>query len=158
MSQTKSRPPNLKVSGDPDLITIVENALKEVYDPEIPVDVYNLGLVYEIEATREGGRPKVRILMTLTAVGCPVTGSILGYVQQAILDKVPGIKEDDVEIDITFEPPWSPDMVSEEGRELLKEVYGYDVVEDWKQRYQQLNEEQAAQQSTSEQPAQQGKT
>jgi metal-sulfur cluster biosynthetic enzyme len=146
MSQTKSRPPNLKVSGDPDLITIVENALKEVYDPEIPVDVYNLGLVYEIEATREGGRPKVRILMTLTAVGCPVTGSILGYVQQAILDKVPGIKEDDVEIDITFEPPWSPDMVSEEGRELLKEVYGYDVVEDWKQRYQQLNEEQAAQQ------------
>ncbi|MFP3309932.1 MAG: iron-sulfur cluster assembly protein [Acidilobus sp.] len=158
MSQTKSRPPNLKVSGDPDLITIVENALKEVYDPEIPVDVYNLGLIYEIEATREGGRPKVRILMTLTAVGCPVTGSILGYVQQAILDKVPGIKEDDVEIDITFEPPWSPDMVSEEGRELLKEVYGYDVVEDWKQRYQQLNEEQAAQQSTSEQPAQQGKT
>jgi metal-sulfur cluster biosynthetic enzyme len=158
MSQTKSRPPNLKVSGDPDLITIVENALKEVYDPEIPVDVYNLGLVYEIEATREGGRPKVRILMTLTAVGCPVTGSILGYVQQAILDKVPGIKEDDIEIDITFEPPWSPDMVSEEGRELLKEVYGYDVVEDWKQRYQQLNEEQAAQQSTSEQPAQQGKT
>jgi metal-sulfur cluster biosynthetic enzyme len=158
MSQTKSRPPNLKVSGDPDLITIVENALKEVYDPEIPVDVYNLGLVYEIEATREGGRPKVRILMTLTAVGCPVTGSILGYVQQAILDKVPGIKEDDVEIDITFEPPWSPDMVSEEGRELLKEVYGYDVVEDWKQRYQQLNEEQVAQQSTSEQPAQQGKT
>ncbi|MFP3231454.1 MAG: iron-sulfur cluster assembly protein [Acidilobus sp.] len=146
MSQTKSRPPNLKVSGDPDLITIVEDALKEVYDPEIPVDVYNLGLVYEIEATREGGRPKVRILMTLTAVGCPVTGSILGYVQQAILDKVPGIKEDDVEIDITFEPPWSPDMVSEEGRELLKEVYGYDVVEDWKQRYQQLNEEQAAQQ------------
>jgi len=158
MSQTKSRPPNLKVSGDPDLITIVENALKEVYDPEIPVDVYNLGLIYEIEATREGGRPKVRILMTLTAVGCPITGSILGYVQQAILDKVPGIKEDDVEIDITFEPPWSPDMVSEEGRELLKEVYGYDVVEDWKQRYQQLNEEQAAQQSTSEQPAQQGKT
>jgi metal-sulfur cluster biosynthetic enzyme len=146
MSQTKSRPPKLKVSGDPDLITIVENALKEVYDPEIPVDVYNLGLVYEIEATREGGRPKVRILMTLTAVGCPVTGSVLGYVQQAILDKVPGIKEDDVEIDITFEPPWSPDMVSEEGRELLKEVYGYDVVEDWKQRYQQLNEEQAAQQ------------
>ncbi|MFP3264922.1 MAG: iron-sulfur cluster assembly protein [Acidilobus sp.] len=158
MSQSKSRPPKLKVSGDPDLITIVENALKEVYDPEIPVDVYNLGLIYEIEATREGGRPKVRILMTLTAVGCPVTGSILGYVQQAILDKVPGIKEDDVEIDITFEPPWSPDMVSEEGRELLKEVYGYDVVEDWKQRYQQLNEEQAAQQSTSEQPAQQGKT
>ncbi len=144
MSERK-RPPYLKVSGDPDLISAVEDALKEVYDPEIPVDVYNLGLIYEIEARRENGKPKVRVLMTLTAVGCPVTGSILGYVEQAILDKIPGISEDDIEIDLTMDPPWNPDMVSEEGRELLKEVYGYDVGEEWKQRYSQASEEQEGQ-------------
>ncbi|ADL18886.1 Phenylacetic acid degradation protein [Acidilobus saccharovorans 345-15] len=149
MAENRAGPPKLKVSGDPELIKLVEDALKEVYDPEIPVDIFNLGLVYEIEATKENGKPKVRVLMTLTAVGCPVTGSILGYVEQAILDRVPGISEDDIEIDVTFDPPWSPDMVSEEGRELLKEVYGYDVVEEWKQRYQQMNEEQSPQQGNA---------
>lgn len=149
MSEVRAGPPKLKVSGDPELIKLVEDALKEVYDPEIPVDIFNLGLVYEIEATKENGKPKVRILMTLTAVGCPVTGSILGYVEQAIMDRIPGISEDDIEIDVTFDPPWNPDMVSEEGRELLKEVYGYDVVEEWKQRYQQMNEEQSPQQGNA---------
>ncbi|MGC9112111.1 metal-sulfur cluster assembly factor [Acidilobus sp.] len=149
MAENRAGPPKLKVSGDPELIKLVEDALKEVYDPEIPVDILNLGLVYEIEATKENGKPKVRVLMTLTAVGCPVTGSILGYVEQAILDRVPGIGEDDIQIDVTFDPPWSPDMVSEEGRELLKEVYGYDVVEEWKQRYQQMNEEQSPQQGNA---------
>jgi metal-sulfur cluster biosynthetic enzyme len=149
LAENRAGPPKLKVSGDPELIKLVEDALKEVYDPEIPVDILNLGLVYEIEATKENGKPKVRVLMTLTAVGCPVTGSILGYVEQAILDRVPGIGEDDIQIDVTFDPPWSPDMVSEEGRELLKEVYGYDVVEEWKQRYQQMNEEQSPQQGNA---------
>jgi len=131
---TAKRPPFLKVSGDEDLIQLAEEALKEVYDPEIPVNVYDLGLIYAIDARRVDGKPKVKILMTLTAIGCPVTGSILAYVEQALLDKIPGLSEENLEIEVTFDPPWSPDMVSEAGREALKELYGYDVVEEWKKR------------------------
>jgi len=131
---TAKRPPFLKVSGDEDLIRLAEEALREVYDPEIPVNVYDLGLIYAIDARRVNGKPKVAILMTLTAIGCPVTGSILAYVEQALLDKIPGLSEENLEIEVTFDPPWSPDMVSEVGREALKELYGYDVVEEWKKR------------------------
>ncbi|MGC8567321.1 MAG: metal-sulfur cluster assembly factor [Caldisphaera sp.] len=138
----KSRPPNLEVTGDEGLINKVEEALKEVYDPEIPVDVYDLGLIYQIIANYENGKPKVTIVMTLTAIGCPLTGSILAYVEEAIKDKLPDIDENNIEIELTFDPPWNPDMVSSEGRELLKEVYGYDVVEEWKKNMQ-------AQQTTS---------
>jgi len=87
--------------------------------------------------------------MTLTAIGCPVTGSILAYVEQALLDKIPGLSEENLEIEVTFDPPWSPDMVSEVGRETLKELYGYDVVEEWKKRmseqYQETSSEGQAQ-------------
>jgi metal-sulfur cluster biosynthetic enzyme len=146
---TAKRPPFLKVSGDEDLIQLAEEALREVYDPEIPVNVYDLGLIYAIDARRVDGKPKVAILMTLTAIGCPVTGSILAYVEQALLDKIPGLSEENLEIEVTFDPPWSPDMVSEVGREALKELYGYDVVEEWKKRmseqYQETSSEGQAQ-------------
>jgi metal-sulfur cluster biosynthetic enzyme len=146
---TAKRPPFLKVSGDEDLIQLAEEALREVYDPEIPVNVYDLGLIYAIDARRVNGKPKVAILMTLTAIGCPVTGSILAYVEQALLDKIPGLSEENLEIEVTFDPPWSPDMVSEVGREALKELYGYDVVEEWKKRmseqYQETSSEGQAQ-------------
>jgi metal-sulfur cluster biosynthetic enzyme len=146
---TAKRPPFLKVSGDEDLIQLAEEALREVYDPEIPVNVYDLGLIYVIDARRTDGKPKVKILMTLTAIGCPVTGSILAYVEQALLDKIPGLSEENLEIEVTFDPPWSPDMVSEVGRETLKELYGYDVVEEWKKRmseqYQETSSEGQAQ-------------
>ena len=146
---TAKRPPFLKVSGDEDLVQLAEEALREVYDPEIPVNVYDLGLIYVIDARRVDGKPKVKILMTLTAIGCPVTGSILAYVEQALLDKIPGLSEENLEIEVTFDPPWSPDMVSEVGRETLKELYGYDVVEEWKKRmseqYQETSSEGQAQ-------------
>jgi len=146
---TAKRPPFLKVSGDEDLIQLAEEALREVYDPEIPVNVYDLGLIYVIDARRVDGKPKVKILMTLTAIGCPVTGSILAYVEQALLDKIAGLSEENLEIEVTFDPPWSPDMVSEVGREALKELYGYDVVEEWKKRmseqYQETSSEGQAQ-------------
>jgi len=146
---TAKRPPFLKVSGDEDLIQLAEEALREVYDPEIPVNVYDLGLIYAIDARRVDGKPKVKILMTLTAIGCPVTGSILAYVEQALLDKIPGLSEENLEIEVTFDPPWSPDMVSEAGREALKELYGYDVVDEWKKRiseqYQETSSEGQAQ-------------
>jgi len=138
---TAKRPPFLKVSGDEDLIQLTEEALREVYDPEIPVNVYDLGLIYAIDARRVDGKPKVKILMTLTAIGCPVTGSILAYVEQALLDKIPGLSEENLEIEVTFDPPWSPDMVSEAGREALKELYGYDVVDEWKKRISEQYQE-----------------
>ncbi|MEB3756589.1 MAG: metal-sulfur cluster assembly factor [Desulfurococcales archaeon] len=108
--------------------------LKEVYDPEIPVDVWNLGLIYDIDIDNEGN---VHILMTMTAIGCPVAGLIVHYVEEALRDSVPELRDKDIEIEVTYDPPWSPDKVTPEGRELLKAMYGYDVVEEWKKRMEQ---------------------
>jgi FeS assembly SUF system protein len=85
-------------------------ALKTVYDPEIPADIYELGLVYKVDV--EDDRT-VKIDMTLTAPGCPVAGEMPGWVQNAV-SAVEGIS--DVEVNMVFDPPWSPDRMSEEAR------------------------------------------
>lgn len=82
--------------------------LKTVYDPEIPVDIYQLGLVYEVNVLDEG---KAHILMTLTAPACPAAEIIPEEVKEKALE-VESITEVDVEL--TFDPPWSKDMMSEE--------------------------------------------
>ncbi|MEB3846815.1 MAG: metal-sulfur cluster assembly factor [Desulfurococcales archaeon] len=124
------------IRGPKEIIDKIIKALKEVYDPEIPVNVYDLGLIYEITAEEvKPGKYYVKILMTLTAIGCPVAGQIAAYVEEAIRDMVP--EAEDVEVEITFDPPWSPDYVTPEGRELLKAIFGYDVVEEWKKRMQE---------------------
>ncbi|NNU17682.1 SUF system Fe-S cluster assembly protein [Parvularcula sp. ZS-1/3] len=90
-------------------------ALKTVYDPEIPVDIYELGLIYKVDfdpANDERGA-KITVDMTLTAPGCPVAGEMPGWVEDAIL-KVDGIEE--VSVNMTFEPPWSADRMSEEAK------------------------------------------
>ena len=86
------------------------SALKTVYDPEIPVDIYELGLIYRIDI--EDDRT-VRIDMTLTAPGCPVAGEMPGWVQNAVAT-VEGIM--DVEVNMVFDPPWTPDRMSEEAQ------------------------------------------
>jgi len=89
-------------------------AFKTVYDPEIPVDIYELGLIYKVdidEATR-----KVDIDMTLTAPGCPVAGEMPGWVENAARS-VDGIE--DVEVRLTFDPPWDPSRMSDEARLAL---------------------------------------
>ena len=122
--------------GPKEIIEKIIKALREVYDPEIPVNVYDLGLIYEITAEEvKPGKYYVKILMTLTAIGCPVAGQIAAYVEEAVRDMVP--EAEDVEVEITFDPPWSPDYVTPEGRELLKAIFGYDVVEEWKKRMQE---------------------
>jgi FeS assembly SUF system protein len=91
-------------------------AIKEVYDPEIPVDVYELGLIYEInifEATPEPPTYNVHILMTLTSPACPSAGELPGYVVEKV-DALPEVKE--VILDLTFEPPYTSDMMSEAAR------------------------------------------
>jgi FeS assembly SUF system protein len=85
-------------------------ALKTVYDPEIPADIYELGLVYKVDI--EDDRT-VKIDMTLTAPGCPVAGEMPGWVQNAV-GAVEGVS--DVEVNMVFDPPWTPDRMSEEAR------------------------------------------
>lgn len=88
---------------------IVE-ACKTVYDPEIPVNIYDLGLIYTIRINDENA---VDVTMTLTAPGCPVAGEMPGWVADAV-NAVAGVKQVDVEM--TFEPQWGMDMMSDEAR------------------------------------------
>ncbi len=90
----------------PEESAIVE-ALKTVHDPEIPVDIYELGLIYRVDR-HPGGR--VEVLMTLTSPLCPVAGSLPFEVQKAV-EKVDGVQEASVEL--TFDPPWTKDRMSE---------------------------------------------
>ncbi|MEX3009152.1 SUF system Fe-S cluster assembly protein [Hoeflea sp. TYP-13] len=85
-------------------------AIKTVYDPEIPADIYELGLIYRIDIEDDRG---VKIDMTLTAPGCPVAGEMPGWVQNAV-STVEGVSG--VEVNMTFDPPWTPDRMSEEAQ------------------------------------------
>ncbi|TPM02083.1 SUF system Fe-S cluster assembly protein [Mesorhizobium sp. B2-3-10] len=85
-------------------------ALKTVYDPEIPADIYELGLVYKIDVEDDRS---VKIDMTLTAPGCPVAGEMPGWVENAV-GAVEGVSG--VEVNMTFDPPWTPDRMSEEAQ------------------------------------------
>lgn len=88
-------------------------ALRTVYDPEIPVNIYDLGLIYEMDIHKDGS---TRVQMTLTAPGCPVAGEMPEMVAEA-LDTVDGIGE--IEVTLTFDPPWTPEMMSEDARLAL---------------------------------------
>lgn len=88
-------------------------AIKTVYDPEIPVDIYELGLIYRIDLDDDR---KLTIDMTLTAPGCPVAGEMPGWVENAART-VEGIQ--DVEVNMVFDPPWGPDRMSEEAQVAL---------------------------------------
>ncbi|MBQ9583121.1 MAG: DUF59 domain-containing protein [Bacteroidales bacterium] len=85
-------------------------ALRQVYDPEIPVNVYDLGLIYEIAVDDDH---QVNIKMTLTAPNCPIADVVVESVAEAVRD-VPGVV--DVAIELVFEPEWNKDMMSEEAR------------------------------------------
>jgi FeS assembly SUF system protein len=85
-------------------------ALKTVYDPEIPADIFELGLVYKIDI--EDDR-MVKIVMTLTAPACPVAGEMPGWVENAV-SAVEGVSG--VEVEMTFDPPWTPERMSEEAQ------------------------------------------
>ena len=88
-------------------------ALKTVYDPEIPADIYELGLIYNVDIDDERN---VAIEMTLTAPGCPVAGEMPGWVENAV-SAVPGVKV--VKVTITFDPPWDQSRMSDEARAAL---------------------------------------
>lgn len=85
-------------------------AMKSVYDPEIPVDIYELGLIYKVDVS---DNKDVAVDMTLTAPGCPVAGEMPGMVKSA-LETVDGIGE--ITVNMVFDPPWTPERMSEEAK------------------------------------------
>lgn len=84
--------------------------LKTIYDPEIPVDIYELGLIYDVQISDEGA---VKVIMTLTSPNCPVAESLPAEVRQKV-SEVENVT--DVDLELTFEPSWNKDMMSEEAR------------------------------------------
>jgi len=88
---------------------VVRDSLREVYDPELHYNIVDLGLVYDIDVA-DGD---VHVLMTLTTPACPIGPMIIEQVQE-LLGIMPGIK--DVDVEFTFEPPWTPEMMTDEAR------------------------------------------
>ena len=104
-------------SGADNLETQVWEQLKTCYDPEIPVNIVDLGLVYDMQVSPlAGGTNRVDVKMTLTAQGCGMGASIAHDARMKILD-LPGVEE--AEVEVVWDPPWSPQMISPEGRQLL---------------------------------------
>ncbi|MCF8359506.1 MAG: iron-sulfur cluster assembly protein [Prolixibacteraceae bacterium] len=99
----------MAASKDQIIQDIIE-MLKEVYDPEIPVNIYDLGLIYSIDVEDNG---TASVVMTLTAPGCPVADMIVQNVYENVMS-VEGVNEANIEL--TFEPPWDKSMMSEEAR------------------------------------------
>ena len=88
----------------------VVEVLRSIYDPEIPVDIYELGLIYDVQVSTE---QDIHILMTLTSPNCPVAESL----PEEVREKTRSIKDvKDVEVELTFDPPWTKDMMSEEAK------------------------------------------
>ncbi len=108
-SAGKPLEPGARVATEPEVV----EALQRVYDPEIPVDIYELGLVYEIDIKQNGD---VFILMSLTAPGCPVAGEMPGQVAEMVA-LVAGVGR--VEVKLVWDPPWTPERMSEDARLAL---------------------------------------
>ena len=107
----------VSASGGGDLEAMVWEQLKTCFDPEIPVNIVDLGLVYGMEVKdADDGTKKVEVKMTLTAQGCGMGASIATDARHKIMS-LPGVSEADV--DLVWDPPWTPQMISPEGRERL---------------------------------------
>jgi len=96
--------------GKKETESIIIEVLKTIYDPEIPVNIYDLGLIYEIDFYEED---EVKVLMTLTAPNCPMADQIL----EEVNDKIKSLPQvEDVTVVLTFDPPWDKDMMTEEAK------------------------------------------
>lgn len=113
MTEGNSTPLQIRYDGDPKLRDLIVGQLKETYDPEIPVDIYELGLVYDVTVA-ENGHATVR--MTLTSPACPAAESLPGEIE-ARIGSIEGIEG--VTIDLVWDPPWTQDMMSEVARVSL---------------------------------------
>jgi len=110
MSQAASQMSALSQQELDEFTSKLVSALKTVFDPEIPVDIYELGLIYKVDVS---DKKDVAVDMTLTAPNCPVAGEMPGNVKAALVT-VEGIGE--VTVNMTFDPPWTPERMSEEAK------------------------------------------
>lgn len=101
-----AEPPNLECS-DHALAPLVKGAIREIYDPEIPVNIYELGLIYKIDINKDGD---VYVEMSLTSPGCPVAQEMPGWIQAAVMP-IDGVRHVDVEV--VWDPPWDASMMAE---------------------------------------------
>lgn len=105
-----AEPPHTEISAHA-LAALCRAALKEIYDPEIPVNIYELGLIYKIDIKdRDDGMADIYVQMTLTSPGCPVAQEMPGWVQGALFP-LEGVEN--VDVDIVWDPPWAPSMMAE---------------------------------------------
>ena len=93
-----------------DLKNAIIDQIKTVFDPEIPVNIYDLGLIYEINVD---GKGQAEVIMTLTSPACPVAGSLPGEVEEVVMG-VDGVE--DAVVELVFDPPWDKEMMSEEAK------------------------------------------
>ena len=108
LAQKPAEPGAAEPGGD--LYEAVIEALKEIYDPEIPVNIYDLGLIYDVEITPEN---HAKVKMTLTTPNCPVAESMPGEVELRV-GAVPGVG--DAEVELVWDPPWDPQKMTDEAR------------------------------------------
>ncbi len=108
LAQQPAQASPLEPGGD--LYEGVIDALKEIYDPEIPVNIYDLGLIYDVQVSAEG---HVKVLMTLTTPHCPVAESMPGEVELRV-GAVPGVGH--AEVELVWDPPWDPQKMSDEAK------------------------------------------
>jgi metal-sulfur cluster biosynthetic enzyme len=109
----RGAPPHGGSNGGPATEEAVREALKHVVDPELGVNIVDLGLVYDVEISEEGA---ISIEYTLTTMGCPI-GPLIEHQMQSFLENVPGVTS--VEAEMVLRPPWTPEMMSEEAKAAL---------------------------------------
>ena len=113
-SETPTPPADESAATPPSLEEQVIEAIKTIYDPEIPVNIYELGLIYDLRANEATG--KVEVAMTLTSPACPVAGTLPGEVETKIKE-VEGTT--DVTVELVWDPPWSKDLLSDAAKLTL---------------------------------------
>lgn len=116
------------MTGYEELKQRIIEVLETIIDPEIGIDVYNLGMIYDVEVVDE---KHVKIKMTLTTPICPLANIIPYMIVEELKSKL-GVEAD---IEFVFDPPWTPDRMTEKGRRLFREKYGYDIVEAYRSLY-----------------------
>lgn len=97
---------------------LVRETIKEVLDPELGIDIVNLGMVYGVVISEDG--KQVHVAMTLTTMGCPIFDDLKGQIEE-LVGRLEGVEQVDVEL--TFSPPWTPDFMSDEAKMLFKYLF-----------------------------------
>ncbi len=112
-----AEPGNINAPLEHKLWPAIKAGIKEIYDPEIPVNIYELGLIYKVDIAEEkDGKSDVKVEMTLTSPGCPVAQEMPGWVQAAIMP-IDGV--DNVDVEIVWEPTWDPSLMAETAKMQL---------------------------------------